>query len=209
MLINSVQVVRTGEHIHVLEISARAKSENSRVLQDTRQILIVGGPNSGKQLLFNHLKLKFPCPERYLNSGPFRSIYQANAFIHGRLARLVWIEHNDVYPGMLNDLLCEKPDLVVSCGHYNMEGEADYQKWHDALGGHHKFDVLWIVLPEPYRRRRIGESSNTGRSGQTSAPIQRPGGPIILQYWGEIIENTITDIGKDLIEAADLKHYIR
>lgn len=188
------------------QISEARIAEEYRVLRETRQIMFLGGPNSEKETLWNQLKASFPCPKKYLNDGPFRSIFQPNAFMEGKKVRLLLNSSSDVPRGFLKDVYSQKPELVVICGHAN-GGSHQFQKWHDYVAGYDHFMVRWIVLPGKSPSTRDGSCNKKEASGHNADPERTPEGEAVLQYGNGSIKQNIQAIAKDLTNAAHRSHF--
>lgn len=205
--ITSAKISTSKTEFAIDQLLKTLKIEENRALEETIQILIMGGMHCGKQTLCNDLLNMFPCLPGTLNSGPFSSKYECNGYIQNIKVRLSVNPTNYVFPGLIEQVLNEKPNLVVICG--NRVGDNIYEEflqWHNVVGGYRQFSVRWIVLP-----------------GCSSAPntipsplFQYPPNPNVTQHypdgyqiWHHYIGNrkdNVRAIGNKIVQAVVTNH---
>lgn len=200
----SIFIPETTETLTLRQTLGRLREEKQWALEQTIQIVFIGGSNRDKETLSNVLKQDFPCPPGLFNPGPFASGFEPNAFVDNCKVRFCVHTMQSILHGFIPSLINEKPNMVVICG--SIFGESihkEFQKWQNCLNRFFsdEFRICWIVLPSTEGRPPIGNSPDSLFLPPPTPNFEdrTPDGNRIFHYWTSSIVENARNIGYDLI----------
>ncbi|CDF33847.1 unnamed protein product [Chondrus crispus] len=155
-----VAIQRPGEQVvtkGVREVIQERKLRESKVLEDTLQVVFLGPEKVGKKTLVRKLISKFPHPTSQLNEDHHSELdvfsdgtdFSANAAIYGANVRLTVLRRTTLTSRrmVLDDVRVLKPDVLVLCCSAHVGATFNtILSWDKVLRNNFQKPRLWALL---------------------------------------------------------------